>query len=137
MSDLGVEMLAATMGFDSSDKLFFKKITAVLGLIPRINGYANQLFDAEHLVYPLAMKKIEQIKGATSEKELDSTLALPKVHRCPDGTYGPANDYMLPEEELIGWSIASLKAPLPDAAFQRYMDLFSKIFPEYTDKIGI
>ena len=36
--------------------------------------------------------------------------------------------YCIPEEEMIMWSCTSLKAPLNEAGFKRYMQLFKEVF---------
>ena len=34
----------------------------------------------------------------------------------------------MPEEEMVIWSLASLKGPLIECAYKRYMDLFTRTF---------
>ena len=59
--------------------------------------------------------------------------------RCPhyDGNKFVPDAFCVPEEELICWSETSLKAPLNEAGFCRYMELFSQILPaEYGQAFG-
>ena len=37
--------------------------------------------------------------------------------------------YILPEEELIGWSCVSLQVPLNAVGAARFQELFNRIFP--------
>lgn len=136
-STLDIEMLMAVTDFDSEDKLLWDKFALVLELIPRINSYLKEGLEEDHLIRPLAMKKIEQIKEATSKKQLHEIKAVPKVRYCPDGKIRAANEYVLPEEELILWMYASYHAPLIDEAYHRYLELFRLIFPEYADVIDL
>ena len=39
--------------------------------------------------------------------------------------------------ELICWSEASLRAPLNEYAFRRYMELFCRMFPEESEALHI
>ncbi len=47
------------------------------------------------------------------------------------------DEFSVPEEELICWSETSLRAPLNEAGFNRYMELFRQILPmEYERAFG-
>lgn len=51
--------------------------------------------------------------------------------RCPryDGNKFVEDPYILPEEELIGWSCVSLQVPLNAVGAARFQELFNRIFP--------
>lgn len=136
-STLDLEMIVATMDFDPEDKLLWEKFTTVLSFIPRINAYLAEGLDEPHLIRPLAMKKIAQIKAAASRMQLDEIMAKPNVRYRYDGSYRPVSQYTLPEEELIGWMATTLRTPLPDAAYRRYFELFTQVFPEYADIVSL
>lgn len=109
----------------------------MLAFIPRVNDYLAEGLNESHLIRPLAMKKIAQIKTAASKKQLDEIMARPNVRYHYDGSYRPVSQYTLPEEELIGWMATTLRTPLPDAAYRRYFELFALVFPEYADIVGL
>lgn len=136
-STLDLDMLIVTMDFDPEDKLLWEKFATVLEFIPRINAYLAEGLDETHLIRPLAMKKIAQIKAAASRKQLTEIMAKPNVRSHYDGTYRPVSQYTLPEEELIGWMATTLQVPLPDAGYRRYFELFAQIFPEYADIVDL
>lgn len=136
-STLDIEMLMAVVGFDPEDKLLWEKFALVLELIPRINGYLKEGLAEDRLVRPLAMKKIEQIKEATTKKQLQEIKEFPKVRYYPDGKIRATSEYALPEEELILWMQTCYHAPLRDEAYNRYFELFRLIFPDYADAVGL
>lgn len=136
-STLDLDMLIVTMDFNPEDKLLWEKFATVLAFIPRINAYLAEGLDESHLIRPLAMKKIAQIKAAISKKELDEIMARPNVRYHYDGSYRPVSQYTLPEEELIGWMATTLRAPLPDAAYRRYFEVFAQVFPEHADIVNL
>lgn len=92
-------------------------------------GYISKLLLA------IAEKKCELICTVTSKAEMDKVI---KPH-CPhyDGTKFVPDKYSIPEEELICWSQTSLKAPLNDVGFKRYMELFKEVFPEESKLLPI
>ncbi len=85
-------------------------------------GYCDKLLDA------IEEKKVQMILRVTSKTEMSKVL---KPH-CPyfDGNQFIPDSYNIPEEELICWSETSLKTPLNEAGFKRYLELFESIFPE-------
>lgn len=89
--------------------------------------YYKSLNFIDELLTRIAQKKCEMLKQATSKTEMDKILKL----RCPhyNGNRFVTDEYCVPEEELIGWSMASLSAPLNDVGFKRYMEVFQEVFP--------
>ena len=75
------------------------------------------------------------IMSASSKTEMDKILKPKAPHF--DGVRFVADRYLLPEEELICWSEASLRAPLNEYAFRRYMELFCRMFPEESEALHI
>lgn len=82
------------------------------------------------LVFLVLKKKIEKIMAGTSVSEIRNAakVAIPRLD-C-NGKIINASQSYIEEEELIFWSLASLKAPLKESAFQRYTELFTKYYPE-------
>lgn len=80
------------------------------------------------LLFAIAEKKCELIGSITSKAEMEKVI---EPH-CPhyNGNQFVPDKYSIPEEELICWSQTSLQAPLNDAGFKRYMELFKEVFPE-------
>lgn len=130
--DLDIEIILSASSLDESDKLLWEKFTAILELIPKIKFYSNKMFSEERLVRPIAMKKIEFIKAAATKKQLTEILKPPKV-RYNGNKVVSVGDYVIPEEELIIWSLTSLEAPLMDVGLQRYKEVFLLVFPEHKD----
>lgn len=134
-TDLDIEIILSAGSLDENDKLLWEKYAAILELIPRLRFYSEKMFSEERLIRPIAMKKIEFIKAATSKKQLAEILGPPKV-RYNGNTVVPVSDFTIPEEELIIWSLTSLEAPLIDVGFRRYMEVFNLIYPEHKDIFG-
>lgn len=88
----------------------------------REHGYTPELIDK------IAEKKCEMILKATTKTEMERIIHP----RCPhyNGNEFVPDEYSIPEEELIAWSEASLRAPLNNAGVKRYISLFKEIFPD-------
>ena len=79
--------------------------------------------DVVHVVYE---KRMSQIRTASTVAEMNEIAKPAKPHYTGNGFItGP---YDVPEEEMIFWSLASLKAPLNHDASERYMELFQQTF---------
>ena len=97
--------------------------------------YYQKLGYMEKLLYAIAEKKGGLICSVSNKEEMEKLLKP----RCPhyDGNQFVPDALCVPEEELICWSETSLRAPLNEAGFHRYMELFSQIFPdEYEQAFG-
>ncbi len=81
----------------------------------------------EDLLLAIAEKKSKMIANATSKTEIKKILSPKAPHF--DGNKFIPDEYTLPEEELIGWSRASLKAPLIDSAAKRFQEVFQQVYP--------
>ena len=92
----------------------------------RLNAY-HHLGYIRQLTTAIAEKKCNMIQKATFKAEINRILEL----RCPryDGNKFIEDPYILPEEELIGWSCVSLQAPLNAVGAARFQELFHRIFP--------
>lgn len=110
---------------DCSSTLLFAKQEAAASVLADVSFYRERgiLPELAHMVYK---KKMEMIKAATTLRE----LKLITKHSEPryNGNGFVAGQFSVPEEEMIGWALASLKAPLMSPALERYMDLFTQVF---------
>lgn len=79
--------------------------------------------DVVHIVYE---KRMAQIRAAKTVAELNEIAKPAKPHYTGNGFATGAYD--VPEEEMIFWSLASLKAPLNHEASERYLNLFNQTF---------
>ena len=85
-------------------------------------GYMSKLLCA------IAEKKCEHIMAVTTKADVEQIVKP----CCPhyDGSKFIPGPYSVPEEEMICWSEASLKAPLNSEACKRYLELFQQVLPE-------
>lgn len=104
-----------------------------IGRLQKMLDYYAELGYMDRLLNPIAEKKSEMIAKATSKTEIEKIIKL----RCPhyNGNQFFADEYSVPEEELIGWSMTSLRSPLNTAGQARYMEVFRKVFPEEADSV--
>lgn len=105
------------------------------GLIKLSNylQYYKSLGYVENLINEIAAKKAKMIMQVKSKSEMDKILKP----SCPyfNGSQFIPNEYNVIEEELICWSETSLRAPLSEIGFKRYIELFNILFPEYKNDI--
>lgn len=115
------------MSEDISDKIRELRLSALKSLYSYLEYYEKAGY-VDKLICNIAEKKITMIMQSTSKTEMNNII---KPH-CPkyDGNKFISNEYSVLEEELIGWSETSLQAPLNEAGFNRYMELFKIVFPE-------
>lgn len=111
----------------ASNALRGLRITALEDLQKNLQNYEQRGY-LPKLLCAIARKKGEQILQITTKKELEK-LRKP---RCPhfNGIQFVSDENSILEEELICWSEASLKAPLNETGFRRYMEVFRQVFPE-------
>lgn len=107
--------------------------SAALGKLEIIlNRYAERGYDPA-LLCALASKKVRWIMEATAKKEIQAILNPPAPRY--DGTRFCPDKYMPPEEEAIGWSETSLRAPLNEAGFKRYMEVFQQVLHKSVEEV--
>ena len=117
-----------------SEKVFALRFDALKMLQGLIHHYDERGY-SDTLLNGIAEKKGAMIMSASSKTEMDKILKPKAPHF--DGVRFVADRYLLPEEELICWSEASLRAPLNEYAFRRYMELFCRMFPEESEALHI
>ncbi len=119
---------------DVSDQIKTLRFTAMKEVKKCLRHY-KEIGYISPLISAIAEKKCELICTVTSKTEMDKII---KPH-CPhyDGNKFVPDKYSIPEEELICWSQASLKAPLNNVGFKRYLELFEEIFPDESKLLPI
>lgn len=119
-------LVEIAMDEGASEHLKKLRISALNKVQHRLNAY-HHLGYIRQLTTAIAEKKCSMIQKATSQAEINRILDT----RCPryDGNKFVEDPYILPEEELIGWSCVSLQAPLNAVGAARFQELFHRIFP--------
>lgn len=109
---------------DSVRELRFSALRSLAGRIKsyRDHGYVERVVDA------IAEKKCAFILAATTKTQMMEILkfSAPKYNGAEFFT----GKYHVLEEELIGWSETSLRAPLSNTGTKRYMTVFKQVFPD-------
>lgn len=90
-------------------------------------GYIDRLLNG------IAEKRVTMIMKATTKTEMDRVM-IPKAPHY-NGAEFITDEYHIPEEEMIAWSMVSLQAPLSSIGMQRYMELFREFFPEESKEL--
>lgn len=122
------EVLVSEKKPDKVRKLQFSALRTLAGHL----RYYKSLGYMDRLLYAIAEKKGKLILEITSKTKMDKLM---QPH-CPnyDGNKFVDDKYVIPEEEMICWSQTSLKEPLNEAGFKRYMELFQRILPDAYEK---
>lgn len=119
------------------EKLWEEKFMALKKTWSLLEWYACDMFD-EGILDVIMEKKSRKILDASSIKDVRELGEPPKPHY--NGTRWIVSENSVPEEELIWWSKTSLKGPLVETAFNRYMALFRDFYgkrgEEILDSIG-
>ena len=120
------------MDEDASDNLKSIRIDALKKVQRSLNHYHHLGYIPE-LTRAIAEKKCRMIKEATSKSEMEKFIQP----RCPryDGEKFIEDPYIIPEEELICWSYASLRFPLNNIGAARFQEVFKRVFPDGTGNV--
>lgn len=116
----------------SSAKVLELRMKALATLRGQIEYY-RKLGYVERLIEGIAEKRAAMIMKATTKTEMDKVMK-PRAPRYDGGKFVP-DEYNIPEEEMIAWSMVSLQAPLSSIGMQRYMELFRVFFPEESKEL--
>ena len=103
-------------------RLFAAKFDALAEVAGRCKKY-GEMGIRPNLVLTVFQKKAALLKDADTIKAVEKLKepSAPIYHRY-SGKF-ETDETWIAEEELIQWSLACLRAPLPPEAFERYMDL--------------
>ena len=120
------------MDEEASDGLKSIRIDALKKVQRSLNHYHHLGYIPE-LTRAIAEKKCRMIKEATSKSDMEKFLQP----RCPryDGEKFIEDPYIIPEEELICWSYASLRFPLNNIGAARFQEVFKRVFPDGTGNV--
>lgn len=128
---MAIATLAIEHG-DEADKLLNEKFEALKRVYGTVEYYAKEGF-MKSLVDTIMEKKAKMILGATSVKDVREIASLPKPQYDGNEWYASANS--VPEEEMVLWSMTSLRAPLAYEAVKRYEELFEQFYGVSVDEI--
>lgn len=117
---------------NGAERVKLLQFTALSELEITLNRYAERGYDPA-LLCTLASKKVRWIMEATTKNEIQAILNPPALRY--DGNKFCPDKYMPPEEEAIGWSETSLRAPLNEAGFKRYMEVFQQVFHKSVEEV--
>lgn len=123
---------AEVIAGDMPDKVRILRFEGLKRLQSTLAFYKQRGY-MEEILNGIAEKKCQMILSVTSKTEMEKVL---KPH-CPhyDGVKFIPDAYNVPEEELICWSETSFLAPLNEAGFKRYMEVFKSVFPEKSKQL--
>lgn len=117
---------------NQKENLLAEKFEALKRSWSFLELYASEGFD-EKILDAIMEKKSAMILDATSVKDIREISEPPKPYYT--GNTWVASENSVPEEEMIWWSKASLKAPLSQEATERYIELFRNFYGSGADKI--
>lgn len=122
-----IPYIAAITVSDDSEKICNLRLWAIKEMQQYLWHY-KKLGYMLKLLCAIARKKCEMILTLTTKAEIERLI---KPH-CPqyNGNRFIPDKYSIPEEELICWSEASLRAPLNETGFRRYLELFHQVLPD-------
>jgi len=114
-----------------------EKVKALrLGALPKLSHHLLVLQSrcySDKILLGIAKKKTEFILSVTSKAEMQKLMSPKAPHY--DGTKFIPGKYHIPEEELVGWCETSLRAPLNEVGYRRYMDVFQQLYPKASEEI--
>lgn len=112
---------------DISSRVRDLRFQALKRVLKYLQHYEDLGYISE-LICRIAEKKCQMIMSSSSTADMELIIKP----RCPhfNGADFIADQFIVPEEELICWSETSLRAPLNPAGYSRYTALFRQIFPE-------
>lgn len=115
------------------ERLFKLRIAALQEVHRCLAHYQELNYDAK-LLCTIARKKGDMILKITTRAEADK-ISRPQAPYYYGGKL-VADEFSIPEEEMICWSQASLAAPLNSAGLERFIELFRQVYPEKSKEMG-
>lgn len=110
---------------DGPEKLRSQKFSAIQQVAALTNHYAKEGIRKD-LVDTIMEKKIALILKAKTGVEVEKAAKPPQPRYT--GAAWIEDPFTVPEEELVIWSCASLRAPLTGPGYERYSSLFEQVF---------
>jgi len=101
------------------------KAEALLLTWKRSSFYRKEGFQ-ENIVHIIHNKRLKMLREAKTVAEVKEIMGEPKPRYNGNAFF--CGQYSIPEEELVCWSMASIKAPLSDSAFKRFMELARQVY---------
>lgn len=110
---------------DISEKLHLAKEEALKVIVGRCKAYRERGYDRK-LVLAVLKKKLALLKDAKRAKDINKI----KEPSAPGYTSSGfiTDETWVAEEELIQWSLASLRAPLSQAGCERFLMLVKQFY---------
>lgn len=112
------------MDQEQTEELLSRRFDALRTLRGMMVKYEEERFLPE-LIETIFCKKAEFIMEARTKTEIEKILK-PSTPRYSCGEFYAGSPYHVEEEELILWSITSLKGVLIPDGYKRYRELFEK-----------
>ena len=118
--------------FSSPEKLRERKMSALTEVRKCLAYYEHRCY-ADELLCAIARKKADFLLHAATAGAIREILKPSVPHY--NGFVFHTGKYHVAEEELIGWSEASLRAPLTGVGARRFAEVFAEIYPEQGEHI--
>lgn len=118
-------MASLCMNEEKSKNVAKARERAVMNTLARVRRYRKEGIRND-VVHAIFEKRMALILKADTIKDLNRIMEEPKPHYNGNGFV--TSEYGVPEEEMLFWSFASLKAPLIQSAQERYISLFKQFF---------
>lgn len=120
------------LGSDGENKkLTYERFEALRKSALLLESYASRGFD-ERILDVIMEKKAKMILEATKVSDVRE-IAIPKAPEFL-GDGWSVSRFSVPEEEMIWWSMTSLKGPLNGPANKRFMELFKDFYGHSPDE---
>lgn len=130
-----VKLLAKLLANEGSDTVQKLQFEALIQLRAYLQHYHRLNYRGD-LLSAIAEKKGTMILQTTSKTEMEKVLKPHAPRYNGNGFF--TDKYNVPEEELICWSETSLRSPLNEAGFNRYMEVCKLVYPDaFADVVGL
>lgn len=94
----------------------------------QLRFYESKFGKDNPIINKICKKKSQMLFHMKSKREMEEIFeAYTKVHDNGNEIVN-TSPFHIPEEELLWWSLASLKAPLSHNATQRFEKLFQEVY---------
>ena len=123
-----IPLYATVIADDMPDHIREMRFSALQEMARYLHHYES-LGYMQELLCGIARKKGEKIMSVTTKADMQKLLKPRRPHF--DGNKFIPDPLIIPEEELICWSLASYDRPPGDIAIKRIMELFQQVFPEW------